>query len=56
MDRTVEISIVHGEEETAKDKGGGIGIGESEGKSDLLGDGVVVGNQRFSTLLMSERI
>ena len=46
-DRTVGISIVYGEEEIAKEEGGGIGIDEEDRKSDLLGDRVVVGIQRL---------
>ena len=44
MDRTVGISIVHRDEVVAKDECGGMGMGEGEGKSDLLEDRVVVGN------------
>ena len=40
----------------AKDEGGGIGMGEEDGKSDLLGDGVAVENQRFLKSLMSRRV
>ena len=36
-----------GDEEIPKDEGGGTGIGEGEGKSDLLDNGVVIENQRF---------
>ena len=47
MDRIVGISIVYGDEEISKDEDRGTGIGEGEGKSDLLDNGVVIGNQRF---------
>ena len=47
MDRTVGISMVCGDEVIAKNEGGGTGIDEGEGKSDLLGEVVVVGSQRF---------
>ena len=47
-DRTVRISIVYVDKATAKDKGGGIGVGKGDEKSDLLGDDVRIGNQRFS--------
>ena len=47
-DRTVEISVVQGDKEMAKDNSGGIGIEEGDVKSDLLGDGVSLGNQRVA--------
>ena len=48
MDRMVGISIVHRDKVIAKDEGGGMGMGEGDGKSDLLRDSVVVENQRFA--------
>ena len=62
MEKMVGISIVHGEVEMANDEGGRTGMDEEEGKSDLLGDSMVIGNQRFlgdredSELLTSRRV
>ena len=51
MDRVVGISIVQRDEVIAKEEDRGTGIGEGDEKSDLLGDGVAVENQRFLELL-----
>ena len=50
-DRTVGISIVHGEEVIDTEEGGGIGMGEGDGQSDLLGDRMVIGIQRLPELV-----
>ena len=47
-DRTVEISMICGDEEIAKDEDGGMGMEEAEGKFDLLRDRVVSGIQRIA--------
>ena len=46
--------MVCGDEKIAKDEGGGIGIGEGDGKLEWLGDRVVVEIQRVTDLV--ERI
>ena len=62
MDMMIEVFIVYGEEEIVKDKARGVRIGKEDGKSDLLGDRVVMGSQRFSDggdgleLLTSKRV
>ena len=47
-DKTMGDSMVCRDKVTTKNKGGGIGIGEGDGKSDLLEDSIAAGNQRFA--------
>ena len=48
MDKMVRISIVCGDKVTANDEGGGMRIGDGDGKFDLLWDGMPLRNQRVT--------
>ena len=49
------ISTIQEDEARAKDEDGKIRRGEGEGKSDLLGDRVALGNQRVALLVKSRQ-